>query len=155
MYLKVKTVINSNVPLEDNPEENVNTNKLKGNRKSADACVFTSAGRYVEPIEAGVASAFTLDDGKVKEIPMLGMSKEIVNHSAPPAKHDIDHRFVTTKNRQLPYEKSVIVDEDEKLLISPSEYANLAKRLRLSKNPSVLELKVIAFVFPRTTTVYV
>lgn len=143
MYNKLENVNRNNVPLGKKVGNEILENTFKDNgildktytglaEKQAIAAVFG-------------ASVFNLnDDKRAAKVCDLEMSKKVVDHPTSMAKHDTNPMFDTTK---FPKCNENYVSPLNESVNSP-DHADLANRLRLSNNPSVCKLKVIAFVSP-------
>lgn len=133
-------------------QENINENKLKDIMVSDDTCDVLDR----EPAVVAVTEALVLtlgDDKSVDEVnksSLLEMSKRVVNQPESLAEHEDSPLVIAkipsnNKNYELSMNESLNAADDEKY---STEKADLVNRLRLSKNPSVRKLKVIAFVLP-------
>lgn len=145
------------VPLKNDCQmKNVPELPHMGDRILDDACALASAELDVEPATAaalvGPPVGLDLSDDSrapdVNPVPMLEVTNEVILTYQPA------HLAVTAEslnrdeyNAEQPVPGSVVVNEQEDQSLIDSENADLAVRLRQSKNPSIRELKVIiAFI---------
>jgi hypothetical protein len=165
IYHKEKNITSSNVSL----AKEVPEMKSEGNGVVGGARDFMSKRFHPKPNRTNDVDAptFTLGDKKkykqVNKDSMFEMCNEVVRHPASLEEQDTDRPIVNSgfpnhnENHVPPVNGSVIINENQQSIFASVD-VDFAKRFRRSNNPSVRELKVIAFVLsdhnpPYTRTV--